>query len=180
MTQNDWIVVSYKIARKPSKYRVNIWRRLRQCGAINKGRSLWTLPYSHSNYIAANHIKFIVERYGGTAFVVKSEFDPVTASKMTADHVESRIQDYKNLIKRCIILLNEIHESFITRKFNYHLLSSFERKSETLIKRFKNIAEIDFFSVPLQASAEEFVLRLIASVDLIESEMAPRCKYPDY
>lgn len=69
----QWLLLSYRLPREPSRLRLAAWRRLRRAGAILLNEAVWTLP---SDPKTREHFEWLaeeIEEQGGTAFLWEAE-----------------------------------------------------------------------------------------------------------
>jgi len=102
---------------------------------------------------------------------IRSTIDAVTASDMQNQHIKKRNQEYRKLLTDCEDLQADINEEFIGRSYNYVVLNNYERLLANLKRRYIRITETDFFISSLQATVDEFLYRMAASLELMHSEL---------
>lgn len=67
------LLLAYRLPENPSRYRVSIWRRLRQAGALAVHRALFTLEDTPLNRLRALDLAHDVENWGGEAWMFIGE-----------------------------------------------------------------------------------------------------------
>lgn len=101
---NQWLLLVYKIPRKPTAARVYVWRKLKQLGAAAIHDAVWVLPATprtreHFQWLAAEIIEL-----GGEATLFVSEFAFVTGTRALIEQFEQPVrqayQDILSALKR--------------------------------------------------------------------------------
>ncbi|MGI0055122.1 MAG: Chromate resistance protein ChrB [Thermoplasmata archaeon] len=63
------LILAYQLPENPSRFRVSVWRRLRNTGAQTIHRALFALPDTPLNRLRALDIAHDVEAWGGKAWI---------------------------------------------------------------------------------------------------------------
>ncbi len=63
------LLLAYQLPDHPSRYRVNVWRRLQRAGAKAVHRALFTLEDTSLNRLIALDLAHDVENWGGSAWM---------------------------------------------------------------------------------------------------------------
>lgn len=74
MPENEWLTLNFTLPKEPSRIRVSIWRKLKKCGSVNIGQSIWLLPVSEENISIFKAISKEIFQHKGIAYVMKSIF----------------------------------------------------------------------------------------------------------
>ncbi len=69
MSGVNWIALSYRLPREPSRLRLAVWRRLKRLGATVLHDAVWLLPAEAEFREAFEWLAEEIEEQGGTAFV---------------------------------------------------------------------------------------------------------------
>jgi hypothetical protein len=129
---------------------VEVWRNLQRYGSVPLGNSGYLLPNSPINQERFEWLAQAIRKYAGEASVVRVQsIDNLSTPQLVARFTEVRAHDYRELIR-------ELRKT--------PSLASHKRASgrvSRLRARFREIAEIDFFSSPLRKRVED----LLANAD---------------
>lgn len=123
-TTHPWILLTYKIPRKPTGARVFVWRALKQLGAVFLHDAIWVLPGTPLTRSRFQWLAAEIAAYGGEATVW-----------------EARIADgeRRELIQQ---FLDQVDASYA------ELMADLERPNadpDQLYERFRQIDEQDYF-----------------------------------
>jgi hypothetical protein len=73
MAPVEWVLLSSRLPREPSRLRLGIWRRLRRLGALLLHDAVWVLPADAKTREAFEWLAEEIGEQGGTAFVWEAE-----------------------------------------------------------------------------------------------------------
>jgi hypothetical protein len=162
MTQpkKEWLLLIHQIPPKPSYFRVRIWRRLQQVGAIAVKQSVYALPKSQQASEDFGWILKEIAEGGGEASVCEARFlEGLTDEQVVSMFQSARKGEYEKIIREARNLQNEFSaKSSATAETMAKSKSQLSR----LRGRFGEILAIDFFSTP-ERSAAEIVLSDLSS-----------------
>jgi len=68
-----WLLLSYRMAREPSRLRLAMWRRLKRVGAVLLHGTIWTLPFDAKNQEHFEWLAEEIEDGGGRALLWVAE-----------------------------------------------------------------------------------------------------------
>lgn len=133
MTQ--WLLLIYKIPREPSAGRVQVWRKLRQLGAIALQDAAWVLPHTSKTREQFQWLSTEITELGGEAILFDAEqvyaSDSNTLKKQFSDVVDAEYQ--------------EILAALQTK----------DRHLGELSRRFQNVQQRDYFKSQLGQKTRE-------------------------
>jgi hypothetical protein len=145
---SPWLLLTFTLPTKRASQRVEVWRKLQRYGAVPLGNSGYLLPNNAANQERFEWLATAIRKYAGDASVVKVQsIDNLSTSQLIERFAEARNREYQELI-------GEI-EKLISVPRQKRGLTRLSR----LRARFRDIAEIDFFSSPLQKRVEELLKR---------------------
>ena len=78
---NDWLLLVYKIPREPSAPRVQVWRKLKQLGALLLQDAVWVLPAKPRTREQFQWLAAEINELGGEAAVWQSRLLPPAESQ---------------------------------------------------------------------------------------------------
>lgn len=135
---NDWLLLVYKIPREPSAPRVQIWRKLKQLGALLLQDAVWVLPSKSRTQEQFQWLAAEINELGGEAAVWQSRLLPPAEGQTLAD----RFQEQAATVHQ------EILESLATKSPDLAALS----------RRFQQAQAIDYFPSDLSRETREALL----------------------
>ena len=138
-----WLLFIHQIPPKPDYFRVKVWRRLQQIGAIALKQSVYVLPPNDQAYEDLSWILKEIEEGGGDAFLCETSFlEGFTDEDVVAMFRQARADDYNAIVKDVQSLYEELSEE-IDR--TGEIASKARLKYTRLKKKFEAVNAIDFF-----------------------------------
>jgi hypothetical protein len=165
-----WIFFSYSLPAKPSKARVYVWRQLKKLGALSY-QSFWILPSSSERI---NELKKLCENING----FQGESLIIDGKVLSADQeerirkifVESRDEEYQELIHKCDEFFKEIQEEIEAKNFIFAEVEENEEELEKLRLWLKKIEKRDV----LGASKRKAAMEKVKSCERVFDDFARR------
>jgi len=134
-----WLLLMFSLPAKQASRRVEVWRKLKQYGALSLPSSGYLLPNAPANHEHFEWLAAAIRKYKGQASVVKvNEIDDQPPAQLRQKFIEARSQDYEEL-------LGELRKRSTTRSSG---------ELARLRRRFQQIVTIDFFESPLRSRIE--------------------------
>jgi hypothetical protein len=169
VSEPRWLLLIHRIPPKPGYLRVKVWRRLQGVGAIPIKNSVYALPRSDQAREDLEWIAQEIAKCGGEATVCEARLlagvsDPEVESMFT----EAREADYKRLAEDAKGVLSCLPEHADGESQEN---PAAEADLERFRRRLGRLAQIDFFSAPGRAEAENAIQR-------IERRLAPPLPKP--
>lgn len=154
-SKKEWLLLIHQIPPKPSYFRVRIWRRLQQVGAIAVKQSVYALPKSQQSLEDFGWILKEIAEGGGDASICEAHFvEGLTDEQVIALFQRARKGEYEKILQE-------------GRSLKEQVSADSSEPAETMVKlkpqlsrlksRFDEIVAIDFFSA-LERSAAEIML----------------------
>lgn len=163
---NEWVMLNITLPQKPSRPRVNAWRRLKGLGAANIGQSSWVLPFSERHEDEFNRLAVYARECGGKAFVSRSDFIGAEDEQtITAYFNADRDAEYGELFEQCDCFFAEIEKETERKNFSFAELEENEQELEKLSAWLEKIKARDFFTSALNGKAEETLKECRAELD---------------
>jgi len=145
---SPWLLLTFTLPTRRASQRVEVWRKLQRYGAVPLGNSGYLLPNNPTNQERFEWLATAIRKYAGEASVVKVQsIDNLSTSQLIGRFAEARAREYQELIRELQKL-----SSVPSQKRPSSRVSRVRR-------RFREIAEIDFFHSPLQKRVEELLVR---------------------
>ena len=162
----QWLLLIHQIPPKPDYFRVKIWRRLQQVGAVAIKQSVYVMPRSEQAYEDLNWILKEVLEGGGEASLSEAAFlEGITDDDVTGMFRAARAADYDRIItdaRRLSEGAKNAAEGVSKQRVQYARLK----------KRLEEVTALDFFSAPERGAAEGALAQLASSFAEAEPERA--------
>jgi hypothetical protein len=151
-SKKEWLLLIHQIPPKPSYFRVKIWRRLQQVGAIAVKQSVYALPRSQQSSEDFGWILKEIAEGGGDASVCEVHFvEGLSDEQVISMFQSARKGDYERILQEGRTLQDQLSADLPeTAEATAKLKSQLSR----LKTKFEEIVTIDFFSAPDRSAAE--------------------------
>jgi hypothetical protein len=148
-----WLFLIHQIPPKPGYFRVKIWRRLQQIGAVAIKQSVYALPKTDQTYEDMLWILKEINDGGGEA----SLSEALLLEGLTDQDVEMLFQNARNA--DYIQLADEARSLAETLASEVSTEDFLKAKSQLsrLKQQFQDIITIDFFKAPQRETAEKAI-----------------------
>jgi hypothetical protein len=141
-----WLLLIFSLPSKRASERVGIWRKLQKYGTLPLRNSGYVLPNTQVNQERFEWLATAIRGFKGEASVLQIQaIDDLPSDAIKEQFREARRPEYAELIRE----IQQIKPA----------VPGFPAQLARLKRRFEEIAEIDFFSCPLSAKAEETLYR---------------------
>jgi hypothetical protein len=151
-TGKEWLLLIHQIPPKPSYFRVKVWRRLQQVGAIAVKQSVYALPNSPQGSEDFAWISREILEGGGEVSVCEARFlEGLTDEQVVSLFQKARKGDYEKIIQEVRALQEELE---IKSTLGAETVVRVKSQVSKLKSKFNEIAAIDFFSTPERSTAE--------------------------
>lgn len=139
-TEVPWLLLVFSLPAKQASRRVEVWRKLKQYGALSLPSSGYVLPNTSGSHERFEWLAAAIRKYRGQASVIKvNAIDDQPSTQLRQKFLEARSQDYEEL-------LQELRKKSSAKRSSGELAR--------LRRRFQQIAAIDFFDSPLRSRVE--------------------------
>lgn len=157
--KKEWILLIHQIPPKPGYFRVKMWRRLQQVGAVAVKQSVYALPKSVQGSEDFAWISKEILEGGGEVSVCEARFlEGLTDDQMISMFQTARKQDYEKIIQEARALREELDMDGSTVAETVMRVKSQVSK---LKSKMDELAAVDFFSAPERSTAD----MLLADLD---------------
>jgi len=154
--EREWLVLNYTLPKEPSRVRVSAWRKLKKCGSVNVGQSMWLLPRTEENVGILKEISNEILQNNGEAYILKADFVGLAGpDAITGVFNRARDEEYAELLDKCKDFFREIEKETEKRNFTFGELEENEEEYYKLVEWFKKIAARDFFSSSMKGPANQ-------------------------
>ncbi|HSO62722.1 MAG TPA: chromate resistance protein ChrB domain-containing protein [Desulfobacterales bacterium] len=172
--KHEWLLLIHQIPPKPSYFRVKIWRRLQQIGAVAVKQSVYAMPKTPQAHEDLNWtLKEIVEG-GGDASLCEARFlEGLTNEQVVSMFQAPRRADYAKIIQEAGALQKEINSE---PAYPAEAMARFKSQLFRLQDKLHEVRAIDFFSAP-ERSVAEMLLENVNS--LLKGSLPPESSSKD-
>lgn len=161
-TEKKWLLLIHQIPPKPDYFRVKIWRRLQQVGAVAIKQSVYVLPKGEQAYEDLNWIlKEIVEGGGEASLCEASFLEGISNEQVIAMFQAARAADYNKVIEAARSLTEDLSQGLSDTDES---ISKGRVQFSRLKRRLKGVAAIDFFAAPEHGAAEGALANLASRI----------------
>ena len=104
-----WLLLIHQIPPKPNAFRVKIWRRLQQIGAISIKQSVYAMPFSNESREDFGWILKEIMDGGGDASILEARFiEGLTDEQVVGLFQSARKTDYEKIISDAASLQSDL------------------------------------------------------------------------
>lgn len=172
--KHEWLLLVHQIPPKPSYFRVKIWRKLQQIGAVAVKQSVYVMPKNPQAHEDLSWtLKEIVEG-GGDASLCEARFlEGLTDEQVVSMFQAPRRADYEKIIQEAGALQKQINAE---PAYPAEAMTKFKSQLSRLQDKLHEVLAIDFFSAP-ERSVAEMVLENVSS--LLKGTLQPESSAKD-
>ena len=151
-SKKEWLLLIHQIPPKPSYFRVKIWRRLQQVGAIAVKQSVYALPKSQQASEDFGWILKEIAEGGGDASVCEAAFvEGLTDEQVISMFQSARKADYEKILQEGHAFQDQLHADLPEKA---ETVAKLKPQLSRLKTKFDEIVAVDFFSAPERSAAE--------------------------
>lgn len=157
--QERWLLLIHQIPPKPTYFRVKIWRRLQDLGAVAIKNSVYVLPKNDQTYEAFQWVMREITQGKGDATICSASFiDGLADNEVENLFNKARNAEYEELAEEVRKFTKSPKKK---SKVTENLRKEIELELTRFKKRFSEISAVDFFS----ASGREAVHGLLNEIE---------------
>lgn len=139
MKQISWLALGYNAPAEPSKSRVFVWRKLKECGAEYFRPGVALLPNNTENMAKFRSLASKIKDMGGDAVIVELKFcDARDEAATVARFMKNSENEYAELVKESRGVMQGAHAP--------HSQAERDELLKKLMKRYSKVKSRDFFS----------------------------------
>jgi hypothetical protein len=158
VAETRWLLLIHQIPPKPSYFRVKIWRRLQQLGAVPIKQSVYVLPKNDQTLEDFSWTLREIKDGGGEASICEAAFvDGISDDQIVAMFRESRKVEYEEIIRDTRSILDELPSGPAAQIED---VSHADGQLARLQKKMAELAAIDYFECPDRGVAELLLANL--------------------
>jgi hypothetical protein len=145
MAKLEWLLLMTQLPTTPSSLRVNVWRRLKNKGAITNLSGSWLLPRTEENETYLKRLQlFITENNATSQLFILQSVDPATDEGILNRARQDREEEYKEVLEQCIAFKKELEEESANHILTFIELEDNEQKLHRLKLWIAKINKRDF------------------------------------
>ncbi|MFT8888311.1 MAG: Chromate resistance protein ChrB [Ethanoligenens sp.] len=159
----DWAALVYKLPSHPSKYRVYVWRKLKQAGAICYQQGMAVLPMNMWNNTYLESLRGEIRLFGGEATVLRVNFTDKQDEEKLVEHFNDNVRSVCQEIS-CSLrdFLTEVEQSSQMGYLKKRQDIGFFERARNHYEAFKRHG---FFQAPLDQSLGNAVESLLFKIE---------------
>lgn len=156
----NWLICVYKIPAEPSRYRVAVWRKLKEHGSIYLQNSIGILPETKENEVFLQSICDEIKSYDGECTLLKTRFALKEEELKIIERFNAeRENEYDEFMNHCQMLIDEIGREIKRNNFTFGELDENEDELKRLKHWLEKIQKRDFFISFSRQKAEEIFIK---------------------
>ena len=129
MAKMEWLLLLTQLPATPSSLRVNVWRRLKNKGAISYQNGSWILPRLAENENYLKRLQLFISENNATShlFILKS-IDAAADAAIIEKARLDREEEYQEVFEQCETFQSELEEESKNRILTFIELEDNEQK----------------------------------------------------
>ncbi len=152
LSETRWLLLIHQIPPKPDYFRVKIWRRLQQIGAVAIKQAVYVMPKTDQALEDLSWVLKEIDEGGGDAFLSEALFlDGLSDEQVKAIFHAARDKDYKKIADEARALIKGLSNGSSGAKES---LAKHRGQYSRLKRRFEDVTAIDFFGATGRGAAE--------------------------
>lgn len=166
VSNQTWLLLTYKVPPEPARRRIAIWRKLKGMGAIYFQNGVCMLPLTDEHVRRVKVVENEITSIGGEAILLETTgLDRAQEEKILARFQAERDEAYAEVISRCNDFEAELARESAAGKFTYAEVEENEEDLRKLQTWIGKIVKLDFTGASLRAEAEAHVVRCETLLD---------------
>lgn len=159
-SREKWLLLIHQIPPQPNSFRVKIWRRLKQVGAVAVKQSVYVIPCSEQSREDLSWILKEIVDGGGDGCICKVRFvEGLTDEQIVFLFREARKADYEKLLNEIKTLSTGLDKDATAAS---ETVKKTKNQVGRLQKKLDEIIAIDFFSAPERVGAENALSSILS------------------
>jgi len=138
MKQITWIALGYNVPINPSKNRVYVWRKLKECGAGYFKHGVAILPMNTQSVAQFRSLAVKIREMGGDATMAELKFCDSRDEANTVKWFEQQSEmEYRKLISDCAKTVEKLHSDILS--------AGKDEIAKKIGKQYKKALDRDYF-----------------------------------
>jgi hypothetical protein len=149
-----WQIITYRLAKEPSRHRVAVWRELRRLGALSLPQDTWALPSGEGFNEGFAQLLQTIDAAGGQPVTLAVGDDAQSVAQLERPFTEQRDLEWQEFLADCDKYEAELADEVKKGKLTLAELDEQEESLERLRRWYRAIRARDLFGAPSAAAAE--------------------------
>jgi hypothetical protein len=176
-TEPCWLLLIHQIPPKPAYFRVKIWRRLQNLGAVAVKNSVYVIPRTDQTLEDFHWVLREIVQGGGEASICEALFmEGLSDQEVEALFRSARDADYTQIVDDAQAIL----DSFSARGsgFGDDRIADLAAQLARVKRRFDAVIAIDFFKAPAREKVENLIAEIESRQKDAEQRLAAQNEEP--
>ena len=158
----SWLLLLHQLPPKPAYFRVRIWRRLQDLGAVAIKNSVYALPANEETREDFEWLLREIAEGGGEACICEAKMvDGLSDQDIRAQFDEARDADYREVAGEARAIAEAVRNGKASPQ---EAQADIPARVKRLRKRLAEVAAIDFFGASGRQTAEGLVMEIEAQL----------------
>jgi hypothetical protein len=156
MSDQSWLLLTYKVPAEPARKRIALWRKLKGLGALYLQNGVCVLPKNEEHLRRIKILENEIIEIGGEAVLLESTgLDSAQQERIIQRFNAERDEQYREFLGRCRDFESEIRQETGSQHFTYAELDEIDEDLQKLRGWLEKIKKLDFYGAPLVGEAEQ-------------------------
>ncbi|MDD4663350.1 MAG: hypothetical protein PHD83_01635 [Caldisericia bacterium] len=153
----DWILIVYKIPSEPSRYRVSLWRKLKELGAVYLQQAVCLLPATDLIQPIIQQLQADITEMNGISYIFQTKLPDSTSEKdIVSKFNEERDTEYQELIEHIQHFYEDVELEIQQKHFTFGELEEHEGEYDRIQRWLSKIQARDYFQANLSGKAQKW------------------------
>jgi hypothetical protein len=176
---HKWLLLVHQLPPKPSNFRVRIWRKLQQLGAVSIKNSVYVLPSNEKTSEDFQWLKQEIESSGGEATIFHADsVEGAMDEEIFAIFRQEREKDYARLSAEFAGLTGAIREQQRGEHLSLDRAGKYIAELDKLHKELEGVVAVDFFDTPSRLPAMKAYERALKAIHQSDTHNRKSIKSP--
>ncbi|MDI6601333.1 Chromate resistance protein ChrB [Calorimonas adulescens] len=141
-----WLLFIYKVPAEPSTARVNIWKKIKELGAVSLQQSVYILPDDQSVRPGLEALKKQIAGYAGDAKILTTDtLDVEQEKEIIESFIKGIEKEYDEIIEECGAFFREIEKETERDNLSYAEFEENEKRLSHLKEWYEGVKKRDYF-----------------------------------
>jgi hypothetical protein len=149
-----WQIITYRLPKEPSRYRVAVWRELRRLGAVSLQQGTWAVPAGEGFDEGFAQVVQTIDAAGGQPVTLAVADDDHSVAQLERLFTEQRDLEWQEFLADCDKYEAELADEVRKGKLTLAELDEEEESLERLRRWYRAIRARDLFGAPSAPTAD--------------------------
>lgn len=153
----NWILIVYKVPSEPSRYRVSLWRKLKELGALYLQQAVCLLPATDFIQPVIQQLQNDIAEMNGLSYVFQTKLpDSTSELEIISKFNEERNTEYQELIDHIQHFYEDVLLEIQQKHFTFGELEEHEGEYERIQRWLSKIKTRDYFQADLSEKSQNW------------------------